>query len=136
MPPLMDVNAKPDEHNFTRMVDYLFQSTRIGVDGLLHGAVGLAGESGEVLDHMKKLWVYDKPLTEEVLAKIEEEMGDVIHYYFMLMIHLSEVVGKDYDLSYFFRNNMLKLSKRYPNGFTKQAALARADKDTRSMGDR
>lgn len=128
MPPLMDPNAKPDEETFRLMVDFLFQSKRMGVDGLLHGAVGLAGESGEVLDHMKKLWVYDKPLTAETLAKIEEELGDVIHYYFMVMLKLSELTNHDYDLSFFFRNNMRKLAKRYPNGFSKEAALARADK--------
>lgn len=128
MPPLMDANAKPDEFNFRQMVDYLFQSKRQGVNGLLHGAVGLAGESGEVLDHMKKLWVYDKPLDEPTLLKIEEEMGDVIHYYFMVMIKLEETTGRTYDLSTFFRDNMLKLQKRYPNGFSKADALARADK--------
>lgn len=132
MPPLIDPNARPDEENFRQMVDYLFQSKRAGVDGLLHGAVGLAGESGEVLDLMKKLWVYDKPFDSATLDKIEEEMGDVIHYFFMLMLKLQEHTGHDYTLSDFFRNNMLKLRKRYPDGFTKEAALRRADQTPQS----
>lgn len=115
------------EGEFRAMVDRLFQSKRAGVDGLLHGAVGLAGESGEVLDLMKKLWVYDKPFDAPTLDKIEEEMGDVIHYFFMLMLKLEEMTGHEYELSDFFRNNHDKLRKRYPNGFSKKDAIARAD---------
>lgn len=132
MPPLIDPNARPNEANFRAMVDYLFQSKRDGRDGLVHGAVGLAGESGEVLDLMKKLWVYDRPLDSTTLDKIEEEMGDVIHYFFMLMLKLEEITGHDYRLEDFFRNNMIKLRKRYPDGFTKEAALRRADQTPQS----
>lgn len=125
MPPLIDPNAQPSEYNFREMVDFLFQSKRAGTDGFIHAAMGLAGESGEVLDHMKKHWVYDRDLD---LEKVVEEMGDTIHYFFMLMIKLEEHTGKRWYLHDFFRHNMVKLRKRYPDGFTKAAAIARADK--------
>lgn len=125
MPPLIDPNAQPTEENFRAMVDYLFQSKRMGVNGFMHAASGLAGESGEVLDHMKKCWVYDRVLP---LPEVLEEMGDTIHYFFMLLIKLEEETGAKFTLADIFRNNMLKLQKRYPNGFSKEAAIARADK--------
>lgn len=104
---------------FREFVDFLFQSKRDGNEGLLHAAVGLAGESGEVLDHMKKLWVYDREMDRE---KVLEEMGDTFHYFTMLMIKM------DITLLDVILNNTAKLRKRYPDGFTKAAAIARADK--------
>lgn len=120
-PPLSD---QPTEAVFREFVSYLFQSKRGGPDGFHHAASGLAGEAGEVLDHTKKHWVYDRTLDRE---KVMEEMGDTLHYFFMMMIKLSET-GEYVSLSSFIQNNMVKLRKRYPNGFTKEAAIARADK--------
>lgn len=100
------------------MVDRLFVEKRQGEDGFLHAAVGLSGESGEVLDHIKKMWVYGRVMDRE---KVIEEMGDVVHYLMMLCIKL------DIDFGVLFENNTTKLKKRYPDGFSRAAALARAD---------
>ena len=118
MPPLTDPNAQPTERVFREFVDCLFQSKRDGDDGFLHGAVGIAGESAEILDHMKKLWVYDRAMDRD---KVIEEMGDTIHYLMMLCIKM------DVTFAGLIRNNMVKLNKRYPNGFSKADAIARAD---------
>ena len=115
----------PTEENFREFVNYLFQSKRAGADGFLHAATGLAGESGEVLDHMKKHWVYDRELDRD---KVLEEMGDTLHYFFMLMIKMSEFEDEPVTLATVISNNILKLQKRYPDGFSKAAAIARADK--------
>lgn len=115
----------PTEANFRKFVDHLFQSKRAGIDGFHHAASGLAGESGEVLDHTKKAWVYDKQLD---LEKVFEEMGDTLHYFFMMMLKIEEHTGVKMTLADFIQNNMVKLRKRYPNGFTKADAIARADK--------
>jgi NTP pyrophosphatase (non-canonical NTP hydrolase) len=109
----------PTEANFREFVDGLFQSKRTGADGFLHAAVGLAGESAEVLDHMKKMWVYDKHIDRE---KVLEEMGDVLHYFTMLCIKM------DVSFADVIAGNITKLQKRYPDGFSKTAAIARADK--------
>lgn len=106
------------EADFREFVDYLFQSKRDGLDGMLHAAVGLAGESGEVLDLIKKSWVYDKPLNRD---KLQEEMGDVIHYLMM------ECIKQGWTLSDLIRNNVIKLRRRYPDGFSKADAIARRD---------
>src|SRR5258708_3491897 len=103
----------------------LFQAKREGPDGFIHAATGLAGESGEVLDHMKKHWVYDREMDRE---KVMEEMGDTIHYFFMMLIKLSEGQPEPITLQDIWLNNITKLLKRYPDGFSKEAAIARADK--------
>jgi NTP pyrophosphatase (non-canonical NTP hydrolase) len=112
-------NLPPREKEYREFVDYLFQSKNTGPDAFLHAAVGLTGESAEILDHMKKLWVYDRDMDRE---KVLEEMGDAFHYFTMLCICM------DVHLSDVMLNNMRKLRKRYPNGFTKADAIARADK--------
>lgn len=115
---------QPSEQEFRRFVDSLFQSKREGLDGLIHACVGLAGESGECLDLAKKSWVYDKPLD---VPKLLEEMGDTLHYFFMTLIKLEELTGVHFTLGAVMQNNVDKLNKRYPNGFTKADAIARAD---------
>lgn len=104
---------------FREFVDHLFQSKNTGADAFLHAAVGLTGESAEILDHMKKHWVYDRPLDRD---KVREEMGDAFHYFMMLLI----VMG--WTLNDIIDDNTAKLLKRYPDGFSKRAAIARADK--------
>jgi len=103
---------------FRTFVDALFVRKRTGIEGTLHAAIGLAGEAGEVLDIVKKSWVYGKALDE---AKLQEEAGDVLHYLTMLCIKMGWTWQDLID------NNTAKLNKRYPNGYTDQAAIARAD---------
>lgn len=114
-----NAESSPKERDFFALVDRMFVSRRGGADGFLHAAVGLAGEAGEVLEMIKKSWVYDKPLD---FSKVEEEMGDVLHYFTMLCI-LTNL-----DWTTVIENNMAKLAKRYPNGYSNSAAIARADK--------
>jgi hypothetical protein len=48
--------------DYREFVSDLFVSRRDGEEGFLHAAVGLAGESAEILDHMKKHWVYGREM--------------------------------------------------------------------------
>lgn len=88
-------------------------------ENLLHGAVGVAGEAGELLDAIKKAWVYNKPLDEQNLI---EELGDVLWYVQHIANHLNV------PLETIMYANMEKLKRRYPEGYSDQAAQARADK--------
>ena len=88
------------------------------------GAMGLAGEVGEVVDLLKKHLFHGKELDRD---KLIIELGDVRWYmeYLLLAIGLTieEVEAK----------NTEKLLKRYPNGFNfEDANKSRADeKDMR-----
>lgn len=89
---------------------------------LLHGAVGISGEAGENLDAIKKCWIYNKPLDEAVIANIREECGDALFY----IQHICNVLGVNIEL--LIVENMQKLTKRYPQGYSDAHAQARADK--------
>lgn len=88
-------------------------------EDLLHAAVGISGEAGELLDAVKKIWVYNKPAD---FANIKEELGDLCFY--MMMICNQQ--GWSFDE--LMEENQAKLEKRYPTGYSDAAAQARADK--------
>lgn len=86
---------------------------------LLHMAVGLAGEAGELLDAVKKHVIYNKPLDEE---NVKEEMGDIEFY----KEGIRQGVGISRDE--ILQANIAKLSVRYSQGYSDKAAQVRADK--------
>lgn len=88
---------------------------------LLHMAVGVSGESGELLDAIKKHCVYQKQIN---MDNVIEEAGDILFYLTGLLNDLN------ISLEDCIKVNINKLSKRYPNGYSNAAAIARADKDT------
>jgi NTP pyrophosphatase (non-canonical NTP hydrolase) len=89
------------------------------IHNLLHAAVGVSGEAGELLDAIKKSWIYHKPLNDH---NVMEECGDALFYIQMICNHYGITIT---DL---VEQNMEKLRKRYPDGYSDAAAQARADK--------
>lgn len=87
---------------------------------LNHMALGIAGEAGEIVDCIKKHTIYDQNLNVEHLI---EEMGDIEFY----LAHLRDILHITRDQV--LEANINKLRKRYPNGYTNDAAKARADKE-------
>lgn len=71
-------------------------------------ALGLAGETGEVVDLIKKHLFQGHEIDAQ---RLRDELGDVL-WYFML---LCEAMG--YSLHDLMAANVEKLSRRYPNGF-------------------
>lgn len=87
-------------------------------DTLANGVMGLCGESGEVIDLVKKYLFHGHELKKDLLI---EELGDVAWY-------LAEIAyAIDVDLESIFENNIEKLKKRYPNGFDKERSINRND---------
>lgn len=86
---------------------------------MLHMAVGISGEAGELLDAIKKVWVYGK---EPDWGNIREELGDLLFY----IQGLANILGDNIDD--LIESNMTKLTKRYPTGYTDADAIERADK--------
>jgi NTP pyrophosphatase (non-canonical NTP hydrolase) len=86
----------------------------------LHMAVGISGESGELLDAIKKAVIYRKPLDR---ANVVEELGDLEFY--MEGLRQGLQITREETLS----ANVEKLGKRYEGlTYTNQAAITRADK--------
>jgi NTP pyrophosphatase (non-canonical NTP hydrolase) len=86
---------------------------------LLHGAIGMSGEAGEILDAMKKVYMYGKSAD---VAHFKEECGDLLWYMALFL----DAIGSSFEEV--MQMNADKLAKRYPKGFTEKDALARADK--------
>jgi len=92
------------------------------VEDRLHAAVGISGEAGELLDAIKKNWVYNKELDNE---NVKEELGDLM-FYITAMLLLQGIT-----LDEVLQANVTKLEKRYAGlQYTDAAAQARADKTT------
>ena len=83
---------------------------------VLHAIMGIATESGELMDAMKKFLIYGKPLDD---VNLMEEAGDLF-WYVALLAH---AVGFTFEDS--FEKNIAKLKARYPNRFTEHDALNR-----------
>lgn len=99
-------------------------SDSISVDALhkrqIHAALGIAGESGETVDIVKKHVIYGKELDAN---KLIEECGDVLYY----MAVLLDSVNSSIPEAMF--KNYVKLNARYYKGsYSNEQAINRADK--------
>jgi NTP pyrophosphatase (non-canonical NTP hydrolase) len=81
-------------------------------------ALGLAGEAGEVVDSIKKIYYHGHPLKRKDLVK---ELGDFEWY--------SQHIKKHFGISdsEIYEANVEKLQKRYKEGFSQKASLERVD---------
>jgi NTP pyrophosphatase (non-canonical NTP hydrolase) len=86
---------------------------------LLHATLGIAGESGEIVDAVKKCIIYGKALDK---ANMREEIGDIMWYIALACRTL------DFDLNEILDENIAKLQKRYPDKYSDFHAGARLDK--------
>lgn len=86
---------------------------------LLHAILGISGEAGELVDGFKKSLIYNKPLDVE---NLKEEAGDILWYMALLLRTI------DTTFEEVMAANIAKLRIRYPEKYTDQAAIARADK--------
>lgn len=83
---------------------------------LSNAVMGLCGESGEVIDIVKKHFFQGHDLDEE---KIKEELGDVCWY-------IAEACAAlNCDMEEVLKRNIDKLSKRYPDGFDSEKSISR-----------
>lgn len=103
-----------------QLVIDLFKDMGSHSANLMHAVVGISGESGELLDAVKKHWAYNKPLDME---NIIEELGD-IEFYMRALRKLLNISREQVLLA-----NIEKLKKRYPQGkYSDKQAQDRADK--------
>ena len=85
-------------------------------DVLINGVMGLCGESGEVIDIVKKHLAQGHELDRDKLIK---ELGDVAWY-------LAETAtALDVDLEEVLAGNIAKLKARYPDGFSAERSINR-----------
>lgn len=102
-----DENGKEDPHGV---------ASEINCDMLLHGLMGMATETGENIDNLKKRLMYGKPFDR---VNVLEECGDKLWY---IAIALK---AAGYTMDECMERNIEKLRKRFPDGFTEDKAINR-----------
>jgi NTP pyrophosphatase (non-canonical NTP hydrolase) len=81
---------------------------------IVWNAIGLAGETGELVDLIKKGIFHQHGLD---LEKVKKELGDVLWYVAALCTKL------DIDLGEVMTANIEKLRQRYPTGYNSEDSL-------------
>ena len=109
----------------TANTDYCGIMARLESEGepllrLLNGALGIAGEGGEVSDIVKKHIFQGHELDTEHIAK---ELGDIAWY----LSVAADAIG--YPLEAVLQMNVEKLRARYPNGFDEARSIHRTEGD-------
>lgn len=88
------------------------------LDMLRNAVYGLNGESGEIIDLLKKHEFQGHELSYNMLA---EELGDVLWYAALMC----EAIGV--PLADIMRMNIEKLQRRYPEGFSAERSVNREE---------
>lgn len=85
---------------------------------LMWCGLGLGGEAGEVLDHLKKAICHQHGMDRR---KLTEELGDLMWY----VAGICTLIGVPLDDV--LAHNVAKLQLRYPNGYNSSDSKARVD---------
>lgn len=87
-------------------------------DHLMNGLLGLAGETGECCDLVKKCFYQDG---RDIRESLKDELGDVLWY----VVEAATAMG--WTLEEIARHNVEKLKRRYPQGFEAERSLHREE---------
>lgn len=98
--------------NYEQLVTRLTKPLGDKMD-LIHAALGVTSESGEVADAIKASVVYGRELD---LINIIEELGD-LRFFATMIAQKFGLTGEDIE-----RANMAKLNARYQEGYSDAAA--------------
>ena len=85
---------------------------------LMVAALGLSGEAGEFANLVKKMTAHGHPFDP---ASLKDELGDVLWY----LAEAATAAGL--DLNEIAQENVDKLLKRYPEGFSQENSVNRED---------
>jgi len=98
--------------DFVSLADRLGELDREGsnIERLTTAGVGLAAESGEFLEIVKKMVFQGKPWTDDNREHLIIELGDTMWYVMQACMAL------DVDIETVIKLNVQKLEKRYPGG--------------------
>lgn len=113
--------------NFNDYQDLAGRTANTSLDQKVRAAVaglGLAGEAGETVEHIKKWIGHNHELNKDVVTK---ELGDVLWY----VAEISTVLG--IDLNEVAERNIQKLKTRYPEGFSSDRSQQRLDVNPRPV---
>ena len=123
----VDAVTSTPSKDFKYLIDRLGELDREGanIERLTTASVGLAAESGEFLEIIKKMVFQGKPWNSDNREHLIIELGDVMWYVAQACMAL--------DISFYdvVRGNVKKLEKRYPGG-----SFSIDKSENRKAGDR
>ena len=113
--------------DFVSLADRLGELDREGanIERLTTAGVGLAAESGEFLEIVKKMVFQGKPWTDDNREHLIIELGDVMWYV------ANACIALDISFDDVIKGNVKKLEKRYPGG-----SFSVEKSEIRTKGDR
>ena len=123
----VDAVTSSSSKDFVSLADRLGELDREGanIERLTTAGVGLAAESGEFLEIVKKMVFQGKPWNNDNREHLIIELGDVMWYVAQACIAL------DVSFDDVIRGNVSKLEKRYPGG-----SFSVDKSEVRAAGDR
>ena len=122
----VDAVTSDSSKDFVSLADRLGELDRQGanIERLTTAGVGLAAESGEFLEIVKKMVFQGKPWNNDNREHLIIELGDVMWYAAQACMAL------DVSFDDVVRGNVKKLEKRYPGGkFSVEKSEVRAKGD-------
>lgn len=90
------------------------------IENINHAVHGIGGESGEIIEYVKK-WRYNGHDFDSYV--VAEELGDLLWY----IVLMSNAVG--FSLEEVMEMNVRKRNKRYPEGFDTERSINRDDEE-------
>ena len=123
----VDAVTSTPSKDFKYLIDRLGELDREGanIERLTTASVGLAAESGEFLEIVKKMVFQGKPWNSDNREHLIIELGDVMWYVAQACMAL------DISFDDVVRGNVKKLEKRYPGG-----SFSIDKSENRKAGDR
>ena len=123
----VDAVTSDSSKDFVYLADRLVELDRKGanIERLTTAGVGLAAESGEFLEIVKKMVFQGKPWNDDNRKHLIIELGDVMWYVAQACMAL------EIDFEDVVKGNVKKLEKRYPGG-----SFSIDKSEHRAVGDR
>jgi NTP pyrophosphatase (non-canonical NTP hydrolase) len=123
----VDAVTSDSSKDFVALADRLGELDREGanIERLTTAGVGLAAESGEFLEIVKKMVFQGKPWNDDNREHLIIELGDVMWYV------ANACKALDISFDDVIRRNVTKLEKRYPGG-----SFSVDNSENRAIGDR
>jgi NTP pyrophosphatase (non-canonical NTP hydrolase) len=98
------------QERFEQLCQYQEDRTKINPPLLLTAGIGLASETGEFNEIVKKMLFQGKPLNAENLFHMKRELGDIMWYW------MNACTALGLDPNDVIDENVRKLQARYPGG--------------------
>jgi len=112
-----------DIESLKKSLDSIQQTSKVDVPRLLTGGLGLASESGEFVEIVKKMFLQGKPADKENIFHMKRELGDIMWYWVTACMALGL---NPVDV---IKENQEKLEARYGEKFSVDQSEVRAKGD-------